>query len=541
LSCNGAAIKALYVEDGARLVLESQAEVMRTGQVNSVDVKARRGDGSVGDFAVTSKAMTNADGRIIGFTGTIQDISARKTAEASLERLAYYDPLTGLANRALFHREISDVLTRSTRNGSPAALLLLDLDRFKEVNDSLGHAAGDDLLCKVAHMLSRVLGSSHFLARLGGDEFAVILSSFTDQFAVEALAAEVVATISGPIALDWGEVDISTSIGVVMIPRDGNNLTDLLRNADLALYRAKEDGRGRYNVFDANMSAAAQHKMVLARELRRAVNSNTELSVHYQPQVELSTGRVTGFEALMRWTHPTFGNVPPSEFIPIAESSQLICDLGLWILRQATLQAKAWIDAGEPPREIAVNVSAAQIWHTDFVSDVVRVLKETGLPPHLLCLELTESLLADHAEGRVRAVLTEFKRLGVTLALDDFGTHYSSLGYLTQLPFDKLKIDRIFVGGIVQSERARKLLEGVIALGRGLGMLIVMEGVEESDEVEILRGFNCDTIQGYVFARPTVAPQALAFARGRDAKSDPSGMVGAASYVAPPRLLAAAG
>jgi diguanylate cyclase (GGDEF)-like protein/PAS domain S-box-containing protein len=541
LGCSGAAIKALYVEDGARLVLESQAEVMRTGLVNSVDVKARRGDGSVGDFAVTSKAMTNADGRIIGFSGTIQDISARKTAEASLERLAYYDPLTGLANRALFHREITDVLTRSTRNGSPAALLLLDLDRFKEVNDSLGHAAGDDLLCKVAHMLSRVLGSSHFFARLGGDEFAVILSSFADQSAVEALAAEVVATISGPIALDWGEVDISTSIGVVMIPRDGNNLTDLLRNADLALYRAKEDGRGRYNVFDANMSAAAQHKMVLARELRRAVNSNTELSVHYQPQVELSTGRVTGFEALMRWTHPTFGNVPPSEFIPIAESSQLICDLGLWILRQATLQAKAWIDAGEPPREIAVNVSAAQIWHTDFVSDVVRVLKETGLPPHLLCLELTESLLADHAEGRVRAVLTEFKRLGVTLALDDFGTHYSSLGYLTQLPFDKLKIDRIFVGGIVQSERARKLLEGVIALGRGLGMLIVMEGVEESDEVEILRGFNCDTIQGYVFARPTVAPQALAFARGRDAKSDPSGVVGPASYVAPPRLLAAAG
>jgi diguanylate cyclase (GGDEF)-like protein/PAS domain S-box-containing protein len=540
LGCSGAAIKALYVEDGARQVLESQAEVMRTGLVNSVDVKAKRGDGSVGDFAVTSKAMTNADGRIIGFTGTIQDISARKTAEESLERLAYYDPLTGLANRALFHREINDVLTRGARNGSRAALLLLDLDRFKEVNDSLGHAAGDELLCKVAHLLSRVLSNSHFLARLGGDEFAVILSNYADQAEVEALASEVISTLSGQITLDWGEVNISTSIGVVLIPRDGNNLTDLLRNADLALYRAKEDGRGRYNVFDANMSAAAQHKMVLARELRRAVNSNTELSVHYQPQVELSTGRVTGFEALMRWTHPTFGNVPPNEFIPIAESSQLICDLGLWILRQATLQAKAWIDAGEAPREIAVNVSAAQIWHTDFVSDVVRVLKETGLPPHLLCLELTESLLADHAEGRVRAVLTEFKRLGVTLALDDFGTHYSSLGYLTQLPFDKLKIDRIFVGGIVQSERARKLLEGVIALGRGLGMLIVMEGVEETNEVEILRGFNCDVIQGYVFARPTVAPQALAFARDCEAKSGIPGVIEPALDAAPRRLLAVA-
>jgi diguanylate cyclase (GGDEF)-like protein len=534
-----AKVMAVYAGDGARRVLESQAEVMRTRQVKSVDVKAKRGDGSVGDFAVISKAMTNAEGRVIGFSGTIQDISARKTAEESLERLAYYDPLTGLANRALFHREINDVLTRAARTESRAAVLLLDLDHFKEVNDSLGHAAGDELLCKVAHRISRMLGNSHFLSRLGGDEFAIILSDDADQSAVEALAAEVIATISGPITLDWGEVNIGTSIGIVLIPRDGSNLNDLLRNADLALYRAKEDGRGRFNVFEDGMSAAAQHKMVLARELRRAITNNSGLSVHYQPQVDLSTGRVAGYEALMRWTHPTFGNVPPSDFIPIAESSQLICDLGLWILREAALQAKAWIDAGEPPREIAVNVSAAQIWHTDFVSDVVRVLRETGLPPHLLCLELTESLLADHAEGRVRAVLTEFKQLGVTLALDDFGTDYSSLGYLTQLPFDKLKIDRIFIGGIVTSERARRLLEGIVALGRGLGMLIVMEGVENPEEIEILRGFNCDIIQGYVYARPTVAAQALAFARDRDGKSGAAAIVGPEPAAALPLLLSA--
>jgi diguanylate cyclase (GGDEF)-like protein len=541
LGCSAAAIKALYVEDGARRVLDSQAEVMRTGQVNSVDVKARRGDGSVGDFAVTSKAVTDAKGRIIGFSGTIQDISARKTAEERLERLAYYDPLTGLANRALFHREINDVLTRCARTGSSAALLLLDLDHFKEVNDSLGHAAGDELLCKVAHLISRTLGNSHFLSRLGGDEFAIILSGDVDQSAIETLAAQVIATISGSIALDWGEVTIGTSIGIVLIPRDGSTLNDLLRHADLALYRAKEDGRGRFNVFEADMSAAAQHKMVLARELRRAVSSNTGLSVHYQPQVELSTGRVTGFEALMRWTHPTFGNIPPADFIPIAESSQLICDLGLWILRQAALQAKAWLDAGETPREVAVNVSAAQIWHTNFVSDVARVLEETGLPPHLLCLELTESLLADHAEGRVRTVLTEFNRLGVTLALDDFGTDYSSLGYLTQLPFDKLKIDRIFIGGIETSERARRLLEGIVALGRGLGMLIVMEGVENLQEVEILRGFNCDVIQGFVFARPTPASQALAFAHDLDAQVGIPCMVADASEPAIRRTLSAAG
>ena len=203
------------------------------------------------------------------------------------------------------------------------------------------------------------------------------------------------------------------------------------------------------------MGTAVQHKVVIARELRRAVFENTGLSVHYQPQVSLSNGRVIGFEALMRWTHPTLGNIPPSEFIPIAESSHLICDLGLWILRQAALQAKAWLDAGEPAREIAINVSAAQIWRTDFVRAVAKILRETELPPHLLCVELTERLLADHTEGRVRRVLTELKGLGLTLALDDFGTDYSSLGYLIQLPFDKIKIDRIFVDGIAKSERPK--------------------------------------------------------------------------------------
>ena len=470
---------------------------------------------------------------------TDTEVAERATALMSIK--AERDFLTGLPNRALLADRLAHSIELAQRHGTRVALMFLDLDNFKEVNDSLGHAAGDELLCKVAHLISRTLGKNHFLSRLGGDEFAIILSGDVDQSAIESLAADVIAAISGSITLDWGEVTIGTSIGIVLIPRDGSTLNDLLRHADLALYRAKEDGRGRFTIFDADMIAAAQHKMVLARELRRAVNNNTGLSVHYQPQVELSTGRVTGFEALMRWTHPTFGNIPPADFIPIAESSQLICDLGLWILREAALQAKAWIDAGEAPREIAVNVSAAQIWHTDFVSDVVRVLKETGLPPHLLCLELTESLLADHAEGRVRTVLTEFKRLGVTLALDDFGTDYSSLGYLTQLPFDKLKIDRIFIGGIVGSERARRLLEGVIGLGRGLGMLIVMEGVENPDEVEILRGFNCDVIQGYVFARPTPASQAIAFARDPGAKAGAPGIVELASEPAIQRTLSAAG
>ncbi|MES2195649.1 MAG: EAL domain-containing protein [Pseudomonadota bacterium] len=511
--CSHAAVMAAYVGDSARDVLESQAEVIRTGEPRGVDVKFRRGDGSIGDFVVKSKVLRNEKGETVGFSGTIQDISERKVAEEQLEKLAYYDPLTGLANRALFRREISEVLTRWSRTEAPAALLLLDLDRFKEVNDSLGHGAGDELLGKVSHLIARKLENNHFLARLGGDEFAIIMPEFKDRSAVQKLAMEIINAVSTPITLERGDVNIGTSIGIATLPRDGTTLNDLLRNADLALYRAKEEGRGRFKFFEPGMSVAAQSKMAMARDLRRAISENTGLAVHYQPQVDLATGRVMGYEALMRWTHPTLGRISPAEFIPIAESSQLICDIGLWILRQAAAQAKAWLDAGETPREIAVNVSAAQIWHTDFVYDVLRVLEDTGLPPHLLCLELTESLLADHAEGRVRGVLTELKGLGVTLALDDFGTDYSSLGYLTQLPFDKLKIDRIFIDGIADSERARKLLQGIIALGRGLNMTIVAEGAEKPDEVEILRGFNCDIVQGFVFARPSIAADALAFAQ----------------------------
>ena len=501
-----------YVGDGAQRVLESQSEVMRTGAIKSVDIKYRRGDGSISDLVVTSKATCDANGKVIGFHGTIQDISERKRAEEKLEQLAYHDPLTALANRALFHRELNGLLLRK-KAGANGALLLLDLDRFKEVNDSLGHAAGDELLVRVAHLISRRLGSRHFLSRLGGDEFALIVKRYSDLAEVETLAAQVVAAVAAPISLVSGEVIVGASIGVVLIPQDGNNVDDLMRHADLALYQAKEEGRGRAKLFDPNMSEIVQHKIALARDLRRAVQQNCGLSVHYQPQADLATDRVAGFEALLRWNHPVHGNVPPAEFIPIAESSQLICDLGLWVLREATLQAKRWVDAGEPPRQVAVNVSAAQIWHSDFISDVMRVLAETGLPPHLLCLELTESLMADHAVGRVRKVLTELKALGVTLALDDFGTDYSSLGYLTQLPFDKLKIDRIFVDGIAESARARKLLEGIVALGRGLGMTIVAEGAEKIAEVEILRSFRCDIVQGYVYARPMIGSEAIAFAR----------------------------
>ncbi len=522
------AVLKLYVGDGADRVLQSQAIVARKLDVRSVDVKVRRGDGSIGDFAVTSKAILDRNGKLEGFSGTIQDITERKQAEEQLEQLAYYDPLTGLANRALFRRQIDDVLERTHRSGVSAALLLLDLDRFKEVNDSLGHAAGDELLAKVAHLLGRVIGRDCFLARLGGDEFAVIIPDCTESGLTERIAQDIIAVVSKPVELDRGEVHIGTSIGIVRIPSDGRDSEELLRHADLALYRAKEEGRGRFACFNSDMNDLVQQKTALARDLRHAAAGGFGLETRYQPQVELASNRVVGFETLMRWNHPTRGYISPTEFIPIAESSSLISDIGLWIMRESAVQAKLWLDLGQPPREVSVNVSAAQIWQTELEDDVARILDETGLPPHLLCLELTESLFADHSEGRVRRALTALKGLGVTLALDDFGTGYSSLGYLTQLPFDKLKIDRVFVDGIVTSLRKRKLLEGIIALGRGLGMTVIAEGAEMGAEVDILREFGCDRVQGFVYARPALASEALAFAKDQEAVAlfDQSSLVG---------------
>ncbi|WP_417417927.1 putative bifunctional diguanylate cyclase/phosphodiesterase [Hoeflea sp.] len=511
------AVMELYADDGASRLLTVQAEVIRHSVVRSIDLKVRRGDGDIGYFAITTKLRTDSEGRKTGIYGTIQDISDRKAAEEQLEILAFHDPLTGLANRTLFHRRIDDVLCRCERTGESGALLLLDLDRFKDVNDTLGHSVGDALLVKVAHLLARTLGNEHFVARLGGDEFAILLEGVSGQEECERIAAEIVAVVSGMTVLDRVEVTVGTSIGIAIIVDHGTTSTDLLRNADLALYGAKEEGRGRYKIFEPGMDEAVQEKVALALDLRNALANDEGLSVHYQPQVDLTTGRVIGYEALARWNHPVRGNVPPSLFVPIAESSHLICDLGYWVLRQAALQAKEWLDAGAAAPLVAVNVSAAQIWNTDLVNDVSSVLAETGLPPELLCLELTESLLADQNESRVRTVLKSLKQCGVSLALDDFGTGYSSLGYLTQLPFDKLKIDRIFIDGAPDSRRAIELLRGIIALGRGLGMTTIAEGAEKQQEIALLKELGCDQVQGFVYARPAPATEAIAFALRLDA------------------------
>jgi diguanylate cyclase (GGDEF)-like protein len=502
------AVMALYENDSRERVLQAQAEVMRTGEMRSADVQARLGDGRIADFTVTSKAELNGQGEIIGFTGTIQDITERKNAERELEKLAYFDPLTGLANRALFHRTLRRELDWIVQSGGTAALLLLDLDRFKEVNDSLGHAAGDELLLHTADNLRRYLPSNAFLARLGGDEFAVLLRE-TDSEAASATANKLVRQMTEPVQLRLGDVQIGTSIGIAMIPQDGARQDALVRNADLALYSAKDDGRSCARFFTPMLSEVVQEKTAIARDLRHALAVDDQLFVVYQPQVDIIRGAVVGFEALLRWRHPERGLISPGVFIPIAESSSLISDLGLYVLRASCFQMKVWIDEGYPARDVAVNVSPAQIWQSDFESDVKQILMETELPPQFLTLEVTEGVFIREAEGRVRQALDGLKTLGVKLALDDFGTGYSSLGYLNRLPFDKLKIDRRFIASVHRNPERRNLLKGIIELGLGLGMTTVAEGAELIEEVRVLRQLNCHVVQGYVFAHPLEASSAV--------------------------------
>jgi diguanylate cyclase (GGDEF)-like protein/PAS domain S-box-containing protein len=495
----------LYLDGDRERLLAAQAEVVRTGEVASLDVRIRRGDGTVGDFVVTTKAERDPSGRITGFVGTIQDISERKDAERRLAKLAYADPLTGLGNRAAFQRELDRAVADVAETGETAALLLLDLDQFKEVNDGLGHAAGDALLVRVAESLGVEVPARAFLARLGGDEFALVLRR-TSREAATALARRLTERIGLPMRLPQGEVCVGTSIGVAFLPDDGPTAEIVLRNADLALYRAKDSGRGRHHLYDPTLEADIQARLGLTRDLRRALEAGG-LEARYQPQVDLRYGRVVGFEALMRWRHPERGYVPPSEFIPLAEGSSLICDLGAWILDEACRQARAWRAAGAPPREVSINVSAAQLWHGDLVEVVERALTSSGLDPRLVTLEVTESVFIDQSKGRVRRTFEALRELGVSLALDDFGTGYSSLGYLNQLPFQKLKIDRCFVQDVERSAARRRLLEGIVALGKGLGMTVVAEGVETEAQLAIVREMRCDLVQGFVFARPVEAAE----------------------------------
>ena len=432
----------------------------------------------------------------------IRDQRERLRAEAEMLRLANSDGLTGLANRSRFNA-VLEARFASAGTGAPGfALLSLDLDRFKSVNDTHGHAAGDMVLVEVSARLASLVRQGDLAARLGGDEFAILAATGNDPQSVAALAGRVIEALAQPFVIDERSHQIGVSVGVAFAVRDGGDSEALKRSADLALYRAKAEGRGLYRVFEIGMRLRMDERHGLEQDLRHAITAG-EFRLHYQPQLDARTGEYDGAEALIRWVHPTRGLVPPSGFIGVAEETRLIDAIGEWVLRTACLEAASWPDH----LVVAVNLSPIQFRDPALVSIVASALAWAGLPGHRLELEITESVLIEDIE-RVAGVLADLKALGILLSLDDFGTGYSSLGHLHRFPFDKIKVDQSFVQGVPDDQAGVAIIRTVVALAAGLGMKTTAEGVEDEAQRIFVVEEGCDQIQGYLFGRP-VPPDAL--------------------------------
>ncbi|MDA9392083.1 diguanylate cyclase [Bradyrhizobium sp. CCBAU 45394] len=433
-----------------------------------------------------------------GWVATFEDITEWLEAQAKISHMARHDALTGLPNRVLFHEQLEQGLRR-TGSGDQLAVLCLDLDHFKDINDSLGHPIGDALLKEVGRRLKATVGESDTVARLGGDEFAVVQIGRSEEAAARCLAGRLVEVISAPYEIDDHQIVIGVSIGISLSPQDGSNADELLKNADLALYRAKADGRGTYRFFETGMDARAQARRLLEMDLRAALQRD-EFQPYYQPIRDVASGRVVVFEALLRWNHPQRGLIAPINFIPLAEETGLIVQLGEFVLRSACTDAATWPD----DVDVAVNLSPVQFRNPNLIASVTAALTVSGLPARRLELEITESVLLQNSEATL-TTLHELRAMGVRISLDDFGTGYSSLSYLRSFPFDKIKIDRSFVSELATREDSMAIIRAVTGLGRSLGIVTTAEGVENDAQLELLRREGCTQAQGYLFSKPRPA------------------------------------
>jgi diguanylate cyclase (GGDEF)-like protein/PAS domain S-box-containing protein len=439
-------------------------------------------------------------GRVTHYVSVFSDITVLKESEARLDQLAHHDPLTGLPNRLLLNARAEHALARARRNEKQMAVLFLDLDHFKYINDTLGHPAGDLLLQHVAERLKKCVRDEDTISRLGGDEFTVVLEDLDDGGAASIVARKILAALSEKTALFGREVFVTCSIGISLYPRDGEDIVTLFKNADSALYRAKDQGRDTYQFYTEELTTLAVERLELEIDLRHALE-NGELLIHYQPQVNLRSGEITGMEALVRWQHPRRGLLMPADFIPLAEETGLIVPLGEWVLRTACFQAKAWLDAGLSTAPVAVNLSPRQFRQKDLVERVAEMLRESGLPPDHLELEITEGLVMFNVEASI-ALMDQLKDMGVRFSIDDFGTGYSSLSYLKRFPIDKIKIHQSFVQNIISNPEDAAISSAIISLTHSMKRKAIAEGVETDAQREFLRAHHCDEIQGYHFSKP---------------------------------------
>jgi diguanylate cyclase (GGDEF)-like protein/PAS domain S-box-containing protein len=465
----------------------------------------RRKDGTDYPEWLNISAVRDEAGAIVNYIGVFSDITSIKESRDRLEYTAHHDALTGLPNRLLFRDRMEQAIATARRSGASVALLFVDLDRFKVVNDTLGHEAGDQLLQVVARRLSACVREEDTVARMGGDEFVVIQKDVGQPEDAALLATRILATVATPFSLAGHEIVTGLSIGISLYPQDGQGVGDLLKNADTAMYRAKEKGRHGYQYYSSEMATLGLERLELESDLRQALQ-RAELEVHYQPQVDLASGRIVGAEALARWQHPTRGTVAPAVFIPLAEDIGMIGAIGEWVLNTACADAKAWQEAGLPAVRMAVNVSGRQIG-TDHVAELVRAaLRRSALAPQFLEIEVTESVLMEDA-ARAISTLNALKEMGVALAIDDFGTGYSSLSYLKRFPVDKLKIDKSFVDGLENDRDDTAIALAVIAMAHSLRHTVIAEGVESEAQLAFLRAHGCDEGQGYLFSPPVPAQQ----------------------------------
>lgn len=469
------------------------------------EVWGRRKAGEVFPLLLTLSLVRDAEGFITHFVGLFSDISRMKETEARLQHLAHFDALTALPNRVLLNLRLEHAVERVRRSGRMLAVLFMDIDRFKNVNDSLGHPAGDALLVEIAGRLRGRIRAEDTLARLGGDEFVILLDRIQRPADVATFAQEIIDLMNQPFRLANGqEVFVGASIGIAMYPQDTEEHLQLVRNADAALYEAKAGGRNTYRFYTEELTRAAQERLALEAALRRALERN-ELVVHYQPVVSVATGHMIAVEALVRWNHPQEGLVSPLRFVPVAEDTGLIIPLGAWVLRAACRQGRRWLDSGRL-LSVAVNLSSRQFADDNLVDMVRETLAETDFPARLLTLELTESTIMTRPDQAIE-MLGRLKALGLKLSIDDFGTGYSSLAYLKRFPVDTLKIDRSFVADIVDDEDDRMIVAAVVVMARQLRLNVIAEGVENADQFDYLNRIGCAACQGYLFGKPVPADE----------------------------------
>lgn len=490
--------------DAHRATLEAHQPFRDTVMYRLLPDRSRR------YIAVSGEPIYDGD-QFIGYRGIGRDITLQKQHEERIRHLAHHDGLTGLPNRLMFSQLLNRAIHAARRYDRQFALMFFDMDRFKIINDSLGHEAGDQLLADVAGRLSQEMRSSDVIARLGGDEFVILLEEITQIEQVTTVARKILATVSKPVRLSGQDCRVTGSIGICLYPQDGQDEQTLMKNADMAMYLAKEQGKNNFQFYSESIKASSLQRLTLETSLRLALERQ-EFFLEYQPKLDLNSGEITGVEALLRWQHPDLGIVMPAHFIGLAEETGLILGIGQWVIEEACRQNMAWQQEGLPPLCMAVNLSARQFADESLLKDIASALGKSGMDPALLELEITESMAMRNIDSAIR-MLKAMKQMGVRIALDDFGTGYSSLSQIKRFPIDTLKVDRSFIHDLENNPEDRAITEAIIAMGRTLSLTIVAEGVETRAQENFLRQHACDESQGYLFSRPTSATQFSAFLR----------------------------